>query len=197
MTRFRRLNSFVKEDLCMLVVNQEDAMKDLEQEHDKSKKQVTYWKHRACVLEERNQTLKTDAKALIAQHDLRPNRNITIFGGYSLAHRRNMGHCSALVAARMVTEAAFGGEVKDRKSVLMYEHRLACAKTRKSALMYEDALSADTDVSVHSYKADATHQQAVEKSKVGREKYCIEYSSIFLDILVFKKCYTILLHEIS
>eukprot|EP00959_Pyramimonas_sp_CCMP1952_P438377 9177580-Pyramimonas_sp.AAC.1 len=69
--------------------------------------------------------------ALKAQATFRPGRNVTTYGGYCLAVRRNVGHASAAATALMVTGEGEGG-VKDKNTVVSYEHRAAAGKVIRS-----------------------------------------------------------------
>jgi hypothetical protein len=65
---------------------------------------------------------------LLAIVNFRPNRNVAIYGGYSMALRRNIGHVGAAAALTMVTGDDVHGDLKNRALVYRYEHRVAIAK---------------------------------------------------------------------
>ena len=115
-----------------------------------------------------------EVKTLSDAFILRPNRCVSVFGGYSLAMRRNLGHSGAKTAAMMIT--GFDGgpaadqmvqahAVSDKKTIFIWEHRLAAAKFIKSMHSYQD-WEADLGFEVHEWRADATHEESVEKAKV-------------------------------
>lgn len=66
----------------------------------------------------------------------------------------------------MVTSGISTNTISDKKSVIMYEHRMSVAKTIRSKMVYAESDEDPIAIAVHLYSADATHQQAVEKSKV-------------------------------
>ena len=83
-----------------------------------------------------------------------------------MAARRNIAHSSAKSVAAMVTmDSATTNEVKDGKTVLVFEHRLALAEQLRSTPTYM-SVEEEYHIEVHEYEADATHRQAIEKSKV-------------------------------
>ena len=67
---------------------------------------------------------------LKAQVNFRPGlRNISCFGGYALAERRNMGHASSETTVKMVASSELAGGLKDRGIVVQYEHRIMIVVT--------------------------------------------------------------------
>jgi hypothetical protein len=104
-------------------------------------------------------------KKLKAKYTWRANRVVGAFAGYSLAARRSIAHASQRSTVAMITHG-MEGEVYDHHTVGRWEHRLAAAKTVRSLCNYAGVKPDLAIFEVHGYRADATHQDAVERSKV-------------------------------
>ena len=66
-------------------------------------------------MEEQVVELKQDLQSMTEITNFRPGRYITPYGGYSLASRRNIAHCSAQAAAKMIAGDSIRGGVQDKK----------------------------------------------------------------------------------
>ena len=159
----------------MMLCRVEDEKSVQEQSLRSLTKSRKHYQARAEVLQQQLVEATHAHADFVSQTQLKPNRNITTFGGYSLALRRNIAHVSQKAVAAIVTkDTAATNEVLDKKSVGTYEHRLALAKTLRSIEIYGDASPLDLEVApaddcrveVHEYKGDATNQEAIERSKV-------------------------------
>ena len=135
-----------------------------------------YWKSKSESLETQLVESRNESKALAAKVKFRPGiRNVTCLGGYTLAIKRNRsGHVGAASAAQLVAGDVLRGGLHDKKIVLQYEHKAACAKRCRAAQViaeFKDDLHAVGDsifktFEVWCYKGDATNQEAIDKEKV-------------------------------
>ena len=164
-----------------------------------------------------------DVLSLVQFRSGRDYSNVSCFGGYSLAIARNKGHAGSSTTLDMIANDALHGFVKDKKTVIVFEHRVAAAKRLRSRDLYartspsaaheaapaeaeaeaeaeaaaaaaaeaelRDAVQPDRAppqpavsvagvavqapeaaipslIEVHGYKADFTHENAVEKNSV-------------------------------
>jgi hypothetical protein len=80
--------------------------------------------------------LKVDMADLLSLVNFRPNRNITIYGGYTMALRRNIGHVGAAAALSMVTGDDVHGDLRSKKIVYRYEHRVAIGMAVLSGILH-------------------------------------------------------------
>ena len=90
--------------------------------------------------------------------------NISPFGGYSCALARNRGHAGALTAAEMVAGDELHGNVKDKHTIIVYEHRCSVAKQLRSKNWFLDSMAHMLFMAV-CYKGDATHDNMMERGK--------------------------------
>jgi hypothetical protein len=164
--RARHLDGYSHADLTMLVIAREDALEEKAAQMRAAMKSSKHYKQRCEQLIQELKESQLGLTVLQRMSDFKPGRQVTTFGGYSLAFRRNVAHASARATAAMVTAGTAGGEVHDPKTVILYEHRLAIGKTLRSQGLYQALDECDLAVEVHQYKGDGTHQQAIEKSKV-------------------------------
>ena len=135
-----------------------------------------YWDNASKVASQLVES-KAESRQLIAKINFRPGlRNVSCFGGYSLAIKRNDAGAStgAGAAAMLVAGDDFRGGLHDKKVVLKYEHLAACAKRCRSALLHseflEDGLAWQERISnsfeIFSYRGDAANQEAIQHEKV-------------------------------
>ncbi|CAK0876362.1 unnamed protein product, partial [Prorocentrum cordatum] len=102
-----------------------------------------------------------------ALHDLvcwRPRRNVTPFGGYNLALRRNRGHAGAGAAALMIACDSVRGHITDYKTVVTYEYRAHIVKRLRSFEFHRE--TASCCLQVHLIQSDGTNHEAVQREKV-------------------------------
>ncbi|CAK0842788.1 unnamed protein product, partial [Prorocentrum cordatum] len=100
------------------------------------------------------------------QLDFRPGaKNMSPFGGYTIALGRNAGHASASSALAMLAGSEDRGGFRSYNSVVRYEHRAALGQKILLKICY-DEFQASADMEVHCFKFDATNSEALEKTKI-------------------------------
>ena len=98
---------------------------------------------------------------------LETSRCLAFWKGYTLALRRNLSHVGARVAAEMIAGGDDQGNLRDKKVVLVYEHRAAMAKRIRNKHIIAEALGEGAEVwMVVNYRGDGTQQEAIDKEKV-------------------------------
>ena len=133
------------------------------------------------------QIIQTDEAAaaqqeLVEQICYRPGlRNISKFGGYNLAIKRNIGHASCESATAMVAGDAINGGFSDKNIILRFEQNAERCQRLRSAQFFADVgatICATSPVegieAGHKYynilavgiSSDASNQSAVDKSKI-------------------------------
>ena len=137
-----------------------------------AQRMARYYKGKSSTLQGQLVQVRQESQQLVAKINVRPgSRNVSTFGGYSLAIKRNAaGHVGAAAAAQLVAGDDFRGGLHDKNIVLKYEHRAACAKRCRAFQECAEFIDnidfgkEDIDISfeVFSYKRDATNQEATE-----------------------------------
>ncbi len=90
-------------ELQLAIVQHAKAARDMKTEMNKLTKSKDYYKHRCSLLESKLDSSHTENKALVLQMNFRPGlRNVSTYGGYTLAIRRNISHVGAKVTAEML-----------------------------------------------------------------------------------------------
>ena len=171
-------SEYTKGELEMLLVQ-----RDQDKQHcDREKSSLTHsrdWYKKRCVsLAANARNLENALVHLHSRVNFRPNRNVTDFGGYSLALSRNIAHASARATALMVAGGPERGAVKDAHTVLIYENRVEAAK---QIIAREAYAAVDANFEVHCHKCDATGDEPVDRNKVHVSK--ITSLSIDSDVL--------------
>jgi len=161
---------------------------ELEKERSSLLRSRAHYKHRCTQLVAQNQEVKDQLTALEGRVNFRPGkRNISLYGGYLLALKRNTGHTSAKALVSIVAGDQLNGAFKDPHLCIKYEHR-ACAAMRLMSKNTYSAYKAELDkpfdqslddkrllVSTRraatslmfvQYVGDASNVDAVQKEKV-------------------------------
>ena len=125
----------------------------------------------------KQQLAQRDAKhsELVAITNFRPGkRNISLYGGYTLALNRSTGHASTNTAISMMAGMEHQGAFKDRHVVEKFEHRACVAQRVLSRNHFKNACERLLDAALEGvtrcqmilYKGDATNSAAIGLHKV-------------------------------
>ena len=163
--RLGELASLTEEELKLAIVCRDDQLAQLHGTLVSERKSKSYWQRKCDELRTQLVQRKEELQQLQQLTTFRHHRNVTTYGGYSLASRRNIAHAGRESTAEMVTSDMGGRAVTDPKTISLFEHRLAAAKTVRSKDVYAQA-SVTSLFEVHGYAADATHHEAIERNKV-------------------------------
>ena len=159
-------------ELQVLVVRQAEEAERMKAESTKRDLRMRHYKRRCDVMVLREAEAKRRCSDLVMQPNFRPGlRNISLYGGYTLAIRRNYSHVGAKIAAEMLAGSEVQGDLHDKKVVLLYEHKAAEAKRVRNRLAIADATatsSAEGSCSweIYSCRGDGTQQEAIGKEKI-------------------------------
>jgi len=188
-------NTMSPADFCAMVVSMKhdhDAdiaqLKDLEAEKASMARSRSYYKNKCIVLENSKGELQDKLVALESKINYRPGlRNISLYGGYLLAVKRNIGNTGSKSLVAIVAGDELNGAFKDAKLVTRFEHRACWGQRLRSKQIYADhdaelqaALPGDLELarlvdSLHhepmsiqfvQYVGDASNVDAVQKEKV-------------------------------
>eukprot|EP00959_Pyramimonas_sp_CCMP1952_P170327 3558866-Pyramimonas_sp.AAC.1 len=157
-------SQFDASDMRSMLVDRDNTINDLKNELRLANRMKSIWRAKAEQARQDTSEVKSQLAETLKKINFRPNREITTYGGYSLARARNVSHTSAAATACMVAGDPLKGGLHDKAVVLKYEHRLAAAKTIRSMDFYENL--EPTDLCMHTIKCDATNSNAIERSKV-------------------------------
>ena len=156
-------------DKCGVLVQRDSRIQELVKALEIARRRESRANAKIVAVTNANTALRMQLKSVLKQVRFRKgfNCHVTPFSGYTLAIRRNCGHSSAAVTCAMVACGELGGNVTDRRTVWVYEHRLACAKRVRSSAMYQSCFNNTSDIcEVHRIASDATHHEAVQRKKV-------------------------------
>ncbi|CAK0844631.1 unnamed protein product, partial [Prorocentrum cordatum] len=156
-----------RDALAVRLEQRDEEVAQLKEELRKVRRSRVFYMQKAEGLEVDLYEANQEIVALKAQATFRPGRNVTTYGGYCLAVRRNVGHASAAATALMVTGEGEGG-VKDKNAVVSYEHRAAAGKVIRSKVFYSEPEGVDLSqqLEIHLLKCDGTNSELIQKKKV-------------------------------
>eukprot|EP00959_Pyramimonas_sp_CCMP1952_P218380 4567297-Pyramimonas_sp.AAC.1 len=118
-------------------------------------------------------------KSLNEQIFMRPGkRNVSVFGGYSIALKRNIGHTSSKAIVAVLSGDPERGGLRDKNISIKFEHRcnhvqrlLSSQHYQAIAVEFKTCLRTSGtpppfNIEVIQYLADATNQSAIQKEKM-------------------------------
>ena len=113
--------AFASEKLALFHVAKDDIIAELRAHLNRAQKQARYYKSQALVAVGRAKEAEREKQALLACLNFRPElRNIIIFGGCSLALKRNSaGHVGGRACASLVAGDDERGYFSDKKVFLL------------------------------------------------------------------------------
>ena len=107
------------EELRAMLVQRDLELKHWKDKCESYRRSSAYYRRKAADLRDALANVTTEHKQLVAQTNFRPGkRRVSLYGGYSLALRRNYGHCGAETVVAMIAGDAAHGWLKS-KSVVM------------------------------------------------------------------------------
>ena len=153
--------------MSLILAQRDDELDKQKHENRIVKKQRGRALERCSILVARTQDFKRKYTELVEQTSFKPGRYTSVFGAYAIAIGRALPHTSSTAAALMMSD----GEVKDKNTVNLYEHRVALAKAIVAHDFYNDQIEirqrADIKFSVaaHSLGFDGAQSEIVSKEK--------------------------------
>ena len=121
----------------MAILEYQGKVTSIAAELQRVRRQRNRWRSRCSVVQNRLthvvQKHKESMRKVCWRHG---KRNISPFGGYSLAIARSKGHASAQTCVSMVAGSAIVGEFKDKHIVTRYEHRASVCSRLRSATIF-------------------------------------------------------------
>ena len=167
------MNCFSHAEACVQLVCRDEEIQTLTRQVRVLKRLRAQSQQVVALMSKKRDSLAASLAALEKKAKYRRGfaAHVHPWAGYALALKTNQGHTSASVTTSMVAGDEHQGQVQDKKTVWLYEHRAACAKRLRSKLRY-DGLNDPGDADMrsccetHLIKSDASTHEAVDRAKV-------------------------------
>ena len=158
-----KYSDYSPDELVATLCRRDQEISDLLDERRQLVQNRNHFQRRADGLKAQLVQSRRELDALVAQVKFRPGlRNVSSFGGYTMALKRNVGHTSASAAIQMLGGDQINGGFVDPKIVWAFEHKTCIAQRISSALDFESMAEVQTSsaecVEVFGFLGDATHQ---------------------------------------
>ena len=106
-----------REDLVVLACRRHEDFSDLQGEVKQLQSKAGYWRRKSEALDDKLKRSDEEHKALMHMVDFRPARNVSAYGGYSMALCRSLSHCGAAAIVKMLGSGAIAGDLRWKGTV--------------------------------------------------------------------------------
>ena len=149
--RMAELSEYSKEDLKLVLIQNEDAHHEehalLRAKYLRVQQRARNAEKRNTVLEDKLEAASVSANELVqATYWRTGSKHISVFGGYSLAIVRNIGHAGAKEVVAMCAGDEVRGGIRSKKVVWEYEHKAAIAMNMISSSFHEALVLVDSSL---------------------------------------------------
>ena len=137
--QYQKYAAYPLDELAMAAATLEDRLAEANRALANSNKSRDHYFERCQDLIAQNNALQTESAQLVAQINYRPGtKNISSFGGYSLALKRNYGHASASSCVAMVAGDTVHGGFRSPAVVTRFELKACIAQRLLSKANYRE-----------------------------------------------------------